>query len=280
MTQDFRDAAGLVEILLEPFEDTGDLRLLLVGQKFVKIIARQPGPVGLIVLLIEFISRVSKPLQRWTTARCANQHGVRAIANQRSQRPVFDIIQRNFAAADLVAFAEERVLQLPDTLGRIIRQDPAERKSVVAIHERGSFFIALGGIIWSWRKLLQIFIQRGKICLVLFPCAVVYQSLLIHILLQQPIELVMINPRANIDIFASLTLGARRRADADESEDNEKDPGSHFISVRPRSAGTSATPDEDLLDAFIPVPMSAGKEHARSFGNARGERWRISSDPR
>jgi hypothetical protein len=71
---------------------------------------------------------------------------------------MLDVIERNFVTTNLVAFARKRIFQLPDALNRIIRQNPTKHESVVAIHERGSFFIALGGIVWSGRKLLQIFI--------------------------------------------------------------------------------------------------------------------------
>jgi hypothetical protein len=35
MTENFRDAAGLIEILLKPFEDAGDFHLLFIGQELV-----------------------------------------------------------------------------------------------------------------------------------------------------------------------------------------------------------------------------------------------------
>ena len=78
-------------------------------------------------------------------------------------------------------------------------------------------------------ELLEVTIQRGNVCLVLFPRAIVHESLLVHIFFQQTIVIVMVNPCAYLDIFASLTAAACRYADADESENDKKNPRSHFI---------------------------------------------------
>src|SRR6266487_63229 len=69
---------------------------------------------------------------------------------------------------------------------------------------------------------MEILIERGQTRCVLFPGAVVHQSLLVHVLFQQAVELVVINSGTNIDIFASLR--ARSQTDREKAGDEKKDP--------------------------------------------------------
>src|SRR6266851_7019629 len=101
--QNFRGTAGFIEILLEPFEDAGNLDALFVRQKSVEIFTRQPGAICAVVLFLEFVGRVSRTLQRRATPRRADQNRVRTIADQWPQRPVLDIVERDLAATNFVA---------------------------------------------------------------------------------------------------------------------------------------------------------------------------------
>ena len=87
-----RDAARFIEILLKPFEDARNLHLLLVWRKLVEILAREPGTKRIVVLFFKFIGSVGKTLERRTTAGRTDQHRMRTITDQRSQRPMLDIV--------------------------------------------------------------------------------------------------------------------------------------------------------------------------------------------
>src|SRR6266496_1123268 len=87
-----RDAARFIEILLKPFEDARNLHLLLVWRKLVEILAREPGTKRIVVLFFKFIGSVGKTLERRTTAGRTDQHRMRTITDQGSQRPMLDIV--------------------------------------------------------------------------------------------------------------------------------------------------------------------------------------------
>src|SRR6266496_1604832 len=87
-------------------------------------------------------------------------------------------------------------------------------------------------------KLFEVIIKRGHVGGVLFPNAVVHQSLLVHIFFQQAIKFVVTNSGANIDIFAGLSVSAHRHADQDESEDDKENPEFHFYFGELTSAQT------------------------------------------
>src|SRR6266487_537917 len=70
--ENFRDAAGLVEILLEPFEDAGDLHFLFARQKLVEVSACQPGLICAIVLFFKFVTGISEARERRTAPRRTN----------------------------------------------------------------------------------------------------------------------------------------------------------------------------------------------------------------
>src|SRR6266508_411676 len=88
----FRDAACLIEILLEPFKDAGDFHFPFVMQKLIEVFACQPDAIRAVDLFVEFISSVCKSLERRTTPRRANQCRVSAIANQGPQNSVLNIV--------------------------------------------------------------------------------------------------------------------------------------------------------------------------------------------
>ena len=90
--QNFRDTPGIIEISLEPLKDAGDLHFPFVRQEFIEVFACQPSAIRSVVLFVELIGGVCKPLERRTTARGANQRRVGAIANQGPQRSVLDIV--------------------------------------------------------------------------------------------------------------------------------------------------------------------------------------------
>src|SRR6266498_602588 len=78
--ENFRNA-DLIEVRLEPFEDARNLHLLFTRRKFVEILARKPGSIGAIILLFKSIAGVSGALEWRATARRADQHRVRAVAD-------------------------------------------------------------------------------------------------------------------------------------------------------------------------------------------------------
>jgi len=59
---------------------------------------------------------------------------MRPISDQWPQRSVLDIVQRDFAAADLVAFAGKRILRA--LLGRFSSQSPCRTNSGAVFSER------------------------------------------------------------------------------------------------------------------------------------------------
>src|SRR4029434_7239662 len=100
-----------------------------------EVLACQPHAIRSVVLFVELIGCVGKSLERRTTARAANKHSVPAVTNQPAQSPMLDIVKRNFAAPNFVAFGGERILQLPDALGGIKGQNPADHERVVSVHQ-------------------------------------------------------------------------------------------------------------------------------------------------
>ncbi len=138
---------------------------------------------------------------------------------------MLDVVQRNFPAADFVALAGKRILQLPDAFGGIAGQNPAEHECVVNIHQRTRFFTALRGVTDLVGELFQIIVQRREIGLVPLPRGVVYQSLVVHVFFQQPIVFIVTNTGANIDIFAGLILlRSCNQREKRKSKDQEKNP--------------------------------------------------------
>jgi len=131
--QDALDPASLIEVVFEPIENAGDFDLLLVGQKAVQILPSEPGAVGAIDLRIELWWHVGKPLQRRTAPGCANQYCVHAVTEQRPQRAMLDIIERCFAAADIMPFCSKRIFEPHDALERIVGENPADSGRVVEI---------------------------------------------------------------------------------------------------------------------------------------------------
>ena len=57
-----------VEVLLVPIEDAGNFHFLLVRQKLVQVVSREPCPVGGIDLLIKLLRCVRETLEWRTTS--------------------------------------------------------------------------------------------------------------------------------------------------------------------------------------------------------------------
>src|SRR5207244_8870849 len=144
-------------------KNAGDVDPFLVGRKSVEIFACQPGAKGVVVLLVKFVGGVSRSLKRRTTARRADENGMRTITDCWSQRPMLDIVEGNFATTDFVALPRKRILQRPNTFRRIICQDPAKHEAIVSVYQCSRLFIALRGAVDLTGELFEILIQRRAI---------------------------------------------------------------------------------------------------------------------
>lgn len=124
-----------------------------------------------------------------------------AIAKLRPERSVFDVVERHYLAAKPVPFLLKRTLQRPNTLGRIILQDPLENECVVSVHQRGVTFIPARGAS-ARSELRDVIVERFHVLGRVLPLFVRDQALAIHVFPEQTVEGAVLDSGRNFDGIA------------------------------------------------------------------------------
>jgi hypothetical protein len=179
--ENFLRATSLVEVLFEPIEDAGNFDLFLVGKKAVEISSSQPREVGHINLRVEFAFPVGEALKRRTTARGAHENRMGAVADQRAQGAMLNVVEGNVPAADFEPLGVEGLRERLDAVRRIVLKDGPHRERVIEIDKRGCFVVARS---WSRGRLLelcQILIETLDIGMIFLPFRISNKAVVVDI---------------------------------------------------------------------------------------------------